>query len=596
MSDKRQENTGMNIQLTDDCLYIKKPLSKLAMALLVATALPASGLGAELQQVSIAVPSPLQATGWYQRYLGCTSLEGRDNALDCGGVTLEFLVQPVLGGSQGTGLDHIAFSVPDLVGKMNELEQVGVSGTGVRLQRLDDGATFQQIPGLYLSGFIFDPWGTHIELVQDPEQQGFHHIHLSASNTAATLDWYQSRLGAEQAMHKGVEPALRFGNVWLLASDQGPVAPAATRGRAIDHLSFRVDNMQAELDTLAATGVTIASQAATPANGRSEARQAFINGPDNVLLALVENGWAGVDVNVSVRSDALDLSSNYETPQTPWGEPDLQGIYTSDAAQGIPLQRPQDIPASDVLSAVEAAARRERGTLSSIWGYEREWRDTTLEYARDAPLTQIAMIVDPPDGRLPPLTPEAAAARAANTSENEEGPSLPRGPEDLNYYVRCITQGMPNLMLPTIYNNGLQIVQSPGVVAITKEMIHETRIIHIDSEPAADIPQWLGQTRGHWEGSTLVVETNNFNGRASYQGSSTGMTLTERFTRLSPDVLQYEFTVNDPATWTQPWTAVFPFMRDDSQYELIEYACHEGNYAVSNILSGARAAEQEAAE
>jgi catechol 2,3-dioxygenase-like lactoylglutathione lyase family enzyme len=573
-----------------------KPQAVLAAAIVIASVLPWSASGAELEQVSIAVPSPLQATGWYQRYLDCAAIDGRDNAVDCGGLTVEFLVQPVLGGSQGTGIDHIAFSVPDLAARMNALEQVGVSGTGVRLQRLDDGSTFREIPGLYLSGFIFDPWGTHIELVEDNQQTGFHHIHLSAINPEATLDWYEAHLGGEQALHKGQERGLRFGNVWLLAASQGPVAPAGTRGRAIDHLAFSVADLPAAMAAMAAAGVEITAAPAVPANGRSQARQAMVNAPDNVLLALVENGWAGLDVNQVVRSAELQLSDAYQVPRTPWGEPDLQGIYTSDAAQGIPLQRPQDVPASEVLSPLEAAARRERGTLSSIWGYEREWRDTTLEYAKDAPLTQVAMIVDPPDGRLPPLTPAAEAARTANAGNNEEETSLPAGPEDLNYYVRCITQGLPNLMLPTIYNNGLQIVQSPGMVAITKEMIHETRLVPIDSGAAANIPQWLGQPRGHWEGNTLVIETGNFNGKSSFQGSGPGMTLTERFTRVSPNVLQYEFTVNDPATWVQPWTAVFPFMRDDSQYELVEYACHEGNYAVSNILSGARAAEQEAAQ
>jgi catechol 2,3-dioxygenase-like lactoylglutathione lyase family enzyme len=574
-----------------------KPRTLMAATIALTSWLPLLAAGAELEQVSIAVPSPLQATGWYQRYLDCAAIEGRDNALECGGVIVEFLVQPVLGGSQGTGIDHIAFSVPDLVGKMAALEQVGVSGTGVRLQRLDDGATYREIPGLYLSGFIFDPWGTHIELVQDAEQAGFHHIHLSASNPDATLDWYETHLGGVTGQHKGQERGLRFGNVWLLAANQGPVAPAGTRGRAIDHLAFRVADLPAAVAGMTAAGVVITEAPAVPVNGRSQARQALVSAPDNVMVALVEDGWAGLDANQSVRGTELQLSEAYQVPMTPWGEPDLQGIYTSDAAQGIPLQRPQDIPASEVLSAVEAAARRERGTLSSIWGYEREWRDTTLEYAKDAPLTQVAMIVDPPDGRLPPLTPAAEAARAANAGNNEEdGPALPAGPEDLNYYVRCITQGLPNLMLPTIYNNGLQIVQSPGMVAITKEMIHETRLVPIDSGPAADIPQWLGQPRGHWEGNTLVVETANFNGKSSFQGSGPEMTLTERFTRVSPNVLQYEFTVNDPATWVQPWTVVFPFMRDDSQYELVEYACHEGNYAVSNILSGARAAEQEAAQ
>jgi hypothetical protein len=248
-----------------------------------------------------------------------------------------------------------------------------------------------------------------------------------------------------------------------------------------------------------------------------------------------------------------------------------------------------------VLSPEEAAARRERGTLGSIWGYEREWRDTTLGYTKMAPIRQVAMIIDPPDGRLPPLTP-AAEALAAAAAESE--PGLPAGPEDQNSWVRCITRGLPGLMMPGVYNNGLQIVQGPGFVAIQKEMIHETRVIPTDGQShlSSAITQWLGDSRGRWEGDTLVVEVTNFNGQAPFRGSSDSMKLVERYTRVAPDLLEYQFTVDDPTVWTRPWTAVFPFVRDDEQYELVEYACHEGNYGMMNILSGARATERAAAE
>ena len=164
--------------------------------------------------------------------------------------------------------------------------------------------------------------------------------------------------------------------------------------------------------------------------------------------------------------------------------------------------------------------------------------------------------------------------------------------------MRCITRGLPSLMMPGIYNNGLQIVQSPGHVAIQKEMIHETRIVPTDPKPnlGENLTQWLGDSRGRWEGDTLVVEVTNFNGRATYRNSSTAMKLTERFTRIGPETLMYEFTVDDPATWTRPWTAMFTFEKDDEQYELVEYACHEGNYGMTNILNGARARELAADE
>lgn len=591
---------------------MKRPgSSRFLVQTVLATAVAAvlSPLGAEAAsfgQVNIAVPSPLEAVGWYSRHLDCSAVAQRENVVDCGGVEIEFLVRPVLGGSQGTGIDHIAFSYADVPAKMAELERVGVSGNGVRLERNADGSTWRAIPGLYNAGYIFDPWGTSIEILEDPDQLGFHHIHLSARDPDATLDWYAAAFGGEASRFKNRLRGLRFDDLWLLFDEHEGVAPASTDGRSLDHLTFVAPDLDVALASLNEAGIRPEQPAAIPDNGRSASRQALLMGPDGVHLALVERGWEGLAMAPAAAADELVADESYTPPLTPWGEPDLQGIWSGDAASGIPLERPEDIPASEVLTAVEAAARRERGTLRSIWGYEREWRDTTLEYAKNAPLTQVAMVVDPPDGRLPPMTSAATAARAAAReaarAASEEGGDLrdlPAGPEDLSNYVRCITRGLPSLMMPSIYNNGLQIVQSPGTVAITKEMIHETRVVPIVANPGqrdetAEITQWLGNSRGWWEGDTLVVEVTGFDGRTSFQGSSPEMTLTERYTRVAPNVLQYEFTVDDPTVWTRPWTAVFPFMRDDSQYELVEYACHEGNYAMENILSGARASERAA--
>ena len=172
------------------------------------------------------------------------------------------------------------------------------------------------------------------------------------------------------------------------------------------------------------------------------------------------------------------------------------------------------------------------------------------------------------------------------------------GPEEATSFVRCITRGLPGLMFPGVYNNGLQIYQGPGFVAIQKEMIHETRVIPTTPR-AKDGPRltsWLGSAQGQWEGDTLVVETTNLNGRASYRGSSPDMVLTERFTRISPTRLEYQFTVDDPVVWTAPFSGRFTFDVDGTQFELVEYACHEGNYGMFNILSGARARDREAAE
>ncbi len=556
--------------------------------------LPIAALPAELDHVNVSAPSPIEAVRWYVEHLQCEPVETRSEVADCGGVELEFVTRPIIGGSQGTGFDHIGFSFRDLEAKMAELEAVGVQGTGVRLQRFDDGSTFRDVPGLFKLGFIFDPWGTRIELVEDADKLGFHHVHMSSADPERTLAWYADVLGGERAKLKGRIDGLLFDDVWLLVSEYGEGAPAATSGRSLDHVAFVSDELDQIVRAARRRGRSLEEAPSVPDGGRSGARRGMLLGPDGVRVAIVDTGWAGV-ADRSVELAAREVREPYDVPQTPWGEPDLQGIWSGDAAHGIPLERPLDAAELEALSPEEAAARRERGTLGSIWGYEREWRDTTLGYARNAPSTQVAMVIDPPDGRLPPLTPNGEALAAAAASA-ERG--IPAGPEDLSSYVRCITRGLPGLMMPGVYNNGLQIVQGPGYVAITKEMIHETRIIPTRprSHVGAGVTQWLGDSRGHWEGETLVVEVTNFNGREAYRGSSENMTLIERYTRTGPDTLEYRFTVDDPAIWTSAWTGMFDFVRDDSQYELVEYACHEGNYGMTNILSGARADERAAAE
>ena len=282
-----------------------------------------------------------------------------------------------------------------------------------------------------------------------------------------------------------------------------------------------------------------------------------------------------------------DALGPYDAPRTPWGEPDFQGIWTSSSAVGIPFELPEGAESGEV-TAAEAIARHEGRLLGGIWGYEREWRDTTLEYGT-AVSTQVAMVIDPGDGRLPARTPGALAAAAAVGDERTGGATRAAdGPEDLSPWVRCITRGL--IPMPGGYNNGLQIVQGPGYVAITREMVHETRVIPTEARPpvGSDVTAYQGLSRGRWEGDTLVVESTNFNGGAPFRGSSDAMTLVERYTRLGPTILEYQFTVDDPTVWTSPWTAMFRWDLDESQYELVEYACHEGNYGMTNILSGAR--------
>ena len=287
----------------------------------------------------------------------------------------------------------------------------------------------------------------------------------------------------------------------------------------------------------------------------------------------------------------------YESPRTPWGAPDMQGIWTLNDAHGIPFERADEDAGKTLLTEDEALARRERATLRGIWGYDREWRDTALGFVKTSPSRQVAVIIDPPDGKLPPMMPEARERVPIMLAERRAVELAAENPEDLGSWERCATRGLPALMVPNGYNNGVQIVQGPGYVAVTKEMIHETRIIPTDGRDhlGEDLTLWLGDSVGRWEGDTLVVEVTNFNGKAdSFRGASANMRLTERFTRVSDDTVEYEFTVDDPTVWTRPWTGMLPMKRDDGQYELVEYACHEGNYGMFNMLSGARAKEQAA--
>ncbi len=553
--------------------------------------------GAEIHHLGITAASPPEAVRWYARHLGCQPIAGRVDAAACQGVELIFVPQPTVGSSQGTGLDHIAFSFGDVERKMAELEAVGVRGSGVRLQRFESGATLRPIQGLHRHGFVFDPWGTRIELVQDPERTGFHHVHLSAADPVASLDWYRAGFGGEPARLGGRLDGLRYGKVWMLASEHPSGRPAPTRRRSIAHIAFAVSDLETAVPEMQAGGVRFDGPPGVPPNARTDARAAVAAGPDSVTVLAVEPGFAGVEIALA-EPVAARPPEPYAVPRTPWGEPDLQGVWTGNAAHGIPLERPESMESVDSLTPEQAAARRERGTLGSIWGYEREWRDTTLGYDKLPPSTQVAMIVDPPDGRLPELTPEGRrrAAEAGRERERKAG-TPPAGPEDLSPYVRCITRGLPGMMMPGIYNNGLQIVQGPGHVAIQKEMIHETRIVPTTPrEPLGEgLASWLGDPQGRWEGDTLVVETHRFNGKAPFRGTTEGMRLTERFIRSGPAELVYEFTVSDPTVWVRPWTARFAFHLDEEQYELVEYACHEGNYGMFNILSGARARDREAA-
>jgi hypothetical protein len=309
--------------------------------------------------------------------------------------------------------------------------------------------------------------------------------------------------------------------------------------------------------------------------------------------------------------------SGYTVPRTPWGDPDLQGKWPGTEMVGVPMQRDEKLGLRNVLNDEEYAARERRAALQE----EQDNADFDLEAAtstpggdvggpvsppphwleRGEPQRQASLIVDPPNGRMPAFTPQAQERQAALRAYRQS-----RGPADSytdrSNYDRCITRGLSGSILPVIYNNGNQIVQSPGYVAIVNEMIHETRIVPLDGRPHVEpaIKMWLGDSRGRFEGDTLVVETKNFTDRTAVgvngggQRHSGALTITERFTRVADDVVDYQMTIDDPQTWTAPWTMQFPLKRDDG-YGMFEYACHEGNLAMFNILSGARADDRAAA-
>ena len=298
-------------------------------------------------------------------------------------------------------------------------------------------------------------------------------------------------------------------------------------------------------------------------------------------------------------------------PRTPWGEPDLSGVWND--ATSTPLQRPSSVGGKDVLNDEEAEEfskelehnltrdRRDGSAAVDVnRAYNEHWMDARRLKATEDHRT--SLIVDPPDGRIPalvPLTGERAEIKKARSYANGRFlAGLPDSVYDFSLPVRCIIRTDSPPYLPTIYNNDFQIVQSPGFVTIAPEMIHSARIIPTDGRPhlPGDIHQWLGDSRGHWEGDTLVVETTNFRADEGVLfGGANAATykITERFTRVDATTLNYEFTVEDPTTWTRPWTARIPWTKIDPAEQMYEYACHEDNYDLVHFMSGARQRERE---
>ena len=297
-----------------------------------------------------------------------------------------------------------------------------------------------------------------------------------------------------------------------------------------------------------------------------------------------------------------------ETPRTAWGAPDLQGVW--DFRSLTPMERPAELADQEVFTAEEAASFSEEVIreqsrdeadveAQAATGRVVPYNDFWFDWGSSVTTERTSLIVDPPDGRIPALTAAAerrrAAREAARAGVGRDEVSPGGWIDELSPSVRCITgfnQGPP--MTPSAYNNNMQLFQTEDHVVILNEMVHDARIVPLDGRPhlPADLRQWIGSSRGHWDGDTLVVETVNRRDE-SFRGATRHLRLTERFTRADADTLVYEATLDDPTTWTRPWTFAVPMVRNAG--EVYEYACHEGNYYMANMLRAQRAEEQAAA-
>jgi hypothetical protein len=299
---------------------------------------------------------------------------------------------------------------------------------------------------------------------------------------------------------------------------------------------------------------------------------------------------------VVVATGLAQTRARAPVPRTPWGDPDLQGAFTNSDESLIPMERPdslKDRTLADITPA-ELAALSERRSDERIEADKQRWelRSPLHWFENHDPKNSRAwLVVDPPDGKIPPQTPEARA-RAAARAKARQGRGEADSYEDRSLYDRCITRGLPGSMMPAIYGNSYEIVQGPGFVAISYEMVNELRVIPLDGRahvgPA--IRDYMGDARGHFEGDSLVVETTNFTDKVPYRGSSDRLRLVERFTPTSAKTVEWSVTFDDPSTWTRPWTFAMNLTRTGERP--FEYACHEGNYAMRHMLGIARAEER----
>ena len=322
-----------------------------------------------------------------------------------------------------------------------------------------------------------------------------------------------------------------------------------------------------------------------------------------VLLAGVQVASAQTPIVVSTvpaeDTAAAYADPSWSVPRTSWGAPSLEGVWTTDDMQSVPRDRPEQFGTREKLTPEEFAERA--AADAERWDRILNQEQYSANSVGSRTFGWTSQIIDPPDGRMPPMN-ETGLARASMADRGTYGPGPFNTFEDFHLYDRCMTRGMMGSVFSTIYGNGLRIVQKPDAVAISYEMLPDTRIVRLDGRPHAqeNIQQYMGNSVGRWEGDTLVVETRNFTDKTSIGGNGIGirhsdeMKVTERLTRVDPEMIEYVATVEDPLTYERPWTIRIMFTSQPG-YEIFEYSCHERNRAISGGLGGERNYQQRAA-
>tara|TARA_Y100000588_G_C14232044_1_gene915690 strand:- start:932 stop:1912 length:981 start_codon:yes stop_codon:yes gene_type:complete len=315
------------------------------------------------------------------------------------------------------------------------------------------------------------------------------------------------------------------------------------------------------------------------------------------------NKWFTVAIFFGCLAGSMEAQQETKMPAsnllTPWGDPDLRGIWTNTTS--TPFERPSEFGEREFLTDEEFAQKQQEakqqerdaieGEQTKVASGPEHWYEHLGKTSN-----RTSHVIDPPNGKVPALTAEAQQRPVKGTMHREYFESW----EDLSAWDRCITRSVPGSMLPSFYNNNYQILQTPDFVVIFYEMIHDIRFIALNNQPRLpeNLRQWMGDSRGHWEGNTLVVEVLNFTnqtplhpvrGEASKVNHSQNLKVIERFTRINKETIDYRFTVDDPSTFMQPWSAAIPMTTNDAPDAMFEYACHEGNHALGHILSASRA-------